>query len=64
MKNEKENEKTVENTVERTFSKGESAQAMPLVFTKEDKLAETVGQSKWFNTDCGHDCCTCDSQCK
>lgn len=30
----------------------------------EDQLSSNANQSGWMMCDCGHDCCTCDSECK
>lgn len=35
-----------------------------LVFESESTLAKSVNMSRWPNTGCGHNCCTCDSECK
>lgn len=35
-----------------------------LVFVSDTELAETANFSKWIKASCGHNCCTCDVECK
>lgn len=35
-----------------------------LVFSSDSELAQSVNSSKWIKANCGHDCCTCDQECK
>ena len=34
-----------------------------IAFIGEDQIARSIGANDWV-TGCGHDCCTCDSECK
>ena len=35
-----------------------------VLFLTEDQLAQSVGEGEWMKPGCGHDCCTCDQECK
>lgn len=35
-----------------------------LNFISEEELALSQSADHWANMSCGHDCCTCDSECK
>ncbi len=30
----------------------------------EANLSASAGSANWMLCDCGHDCCTCDAECK
>ncbi len=34
-----------------------------VMFCSEDQIADSIGAKEWVNP-CGHDCCTCDRECK
>ena len=38
--------------------------ARELKFVSELELAKVAQEDSWFHCDCGHDCCTCNSECK
>lgn len=36
-----------------------------VVFCSEEQIADSIGAHDWFiSSGCGHDCCTCDRECK
>jgi len=34
-----------------------------VIFCSEDDIAASIGANEWVMP-CGHDCCTCDRECK
>lgn len=40
------------------------AEILKFNFVSETELAHDASHSTWMLCDCGHDCCTCDSECK
>lgn len=40
------------------------AEILTFSLVTESALANNAAQSTWMLCDCGHDCCTCDSECK
>ena len=40
------------------------AELLKFELIPESSLRAHTGSSEWMMCDCGHDCCTCDSECK
>lgn len=54
----------IRQRIERHLFHNFKSKDIRLVFISDTELAETANFSKWINTSCGHDCCTCDVECK
>jgi hypothetical protein len=40
------------------------ASGVAIQFVSEQALARRLGDNYWINMPCGHDCCTCNAECK
>lgn len=40
------------------------AELLEFNMISESQLSHDLGTSTWLLCDCGHDCCTCNSECK
>jgi len=55
-------EATSDNAIKSVEAK--SVEAEPINFIDEDALSQALSADHWANMPCGHDCCTCDRECK
>lgn len=56
--------KTIIGKLSNTYITSGKPSNLSLAFTNETQLAKLVNQSEWFKPSCGHDCCTCNVECK
>ena len=51
------------NQFDREFKIQTSSVAQEIVFFSEEDISKKIGADEWVMP-CGHNCCTCDSECK